>query len=208
MGQKANINGLHLSKNKDWNSVWYLDKTDYSGLLMDDYKIYKYYFYNQSHNKNLLKIRIYRFTRNLLIFLVFSHELKKSLKDLKQIELKPKDLNIKNLFVISHRASVTESLSEVTYLAQKVAYLIEKRVSFRSYTIKTILEKVYSLPNVKGVGILCSGRLNDVDMAKTDSLSKGSIPFQSLNINLNYGFATANTTKGLIGIKVWIYYKK
>lgn len=208
MGQKANVNGLHLGRNKDWNSIWYLDKTDYSSLLLNDYKVYRYYFYNDMHKKDLMKIRIFRFSRDLLVFLIFSHELKKSLKDLKQIELKPKDLNVKNLFIISHRMNPAESLSEVTYIAQKIARLVERRVSFRSYTVKNILEKTYSLSNVKGIRVLCSGRLNDVDMAKSDSLSKGSIPFQSLDINISYGFATANTTKGLIGVKVWIYYEK
>ena len=88
------------------------------------------------------------------------------------------------------------------YIALKIAKFIEKRIKFRSKLVKLLLKKVKD--NCKGIYVQCTGRINNVDMARNDKLYLGSLPLQSINLSISYGLVVANTTKGLQSIKVWI----
>ena len=233
MGQKANLNGIHLSSSKDWNSVWYLSLIEYSKILNEDFLLYKLLrslsIYKKSTKKiqifSIFKIRICRISNNLIVELYYSFELKlkrnqrtiyfinkwKKWKKKKIYNVTTKIVLIVNKLFLSSKSTyvgffkinATSVKKEVSFVAKKIAMLIENRLKFRSRLIKKIIAETKELS--LGVFVLCSGRLNGVDMAKSDFISQGAIPFQTLNKNIHYGSAVANTTKGLQNIKVCIY---
>jgi small subunit ribosomal protein S3 len=90
------------------------------------------------------------------------------------------------------------------YLAQQMAWDLEKRIRFRR-TMKKYLEQIMQNRDVKGAKILMKGRLDGNEIARNEHLSKGSLPLQTLRADIDYGTATAFTTYGTIGIRVWIY---
>ena len=233
MGQKANLNGMQLSTLKDWNSVWYLSFMEYSKILNEDFLLYRFLrtlsIYTKSKKKiqifSIIKIRVCRISNNLIVELYYSFELRlkynqhtnywvskwKKWKKTKicyvttrvVLTINKLFLNAKKIYVGFFKISSILIKIEVSYLAKKIAFLIENRVKFRSRLIKKIKKKKKKLS--LGVFVSCSGRLNGVDIAKSDFISQGMIPFQTLNKNINYGSAVANTIKGLQNIKICIY---
>ena len=96
--------------------------------------------------------------------------------------------------------------SEVSsvYVAQEIAWDLERRMPFRR-TMKKYLEQIMQNRDVKGVRVFLSGRLDGNEIARRERLSRGSLPLQTLRADIDYGTATAMTTYGTIGVKVWIY---
>jgi small subunit ribosomal protein S3 len=94
---------------------------------------------------------------------------------------------------------------EPVYISKKISRLIENRVRFRSFLIKNLINQTFEA--CSGIKVLCKGRLNGADMASSDFITVGSIPFQTLKARIDYGFSVANTPKGLQSIKVWVYNK-
>ena len=90
------------------------------------------------------------------------------------------------------------------YLAQQMAWDLEKRIRFRR-TMKKYLEQIMQNRDVKGAKVFLSGRLDGNEIARRERLSRGSLPLQTLRADIDYGTATAKTTYGTIGIKVWVY---
>ncbi|MCL5004440.1 MAG: 30S ribosomal protein S3 [Patescibacteria group bacterium] len=89
-------------------------------------------------------------------------------------------------------------------IAQNIAWDLEKRMPFRR-TIKKYLEQIIQNREVKGAKIKVSGRLDGAEIARTEQLAKGRLPLQTLRADIDYGEATAFTTYGTVGVKVWIY---
>lgn len=210
MGQKANINSLHLTNKKDWNCLWYANEKEYSKILSEDLIILNYLksCYNLNNESEILKIRLCRVSRSIVINLQLTSGIKSesivSLKDI-VVNLKKFFLNFDRVFVVSKVLELNELKVEPVYLSRKISRLIENRIRFKSYLIKSLVNQSFEVCN--GIKVLCKGRLNGVDMAGSDFVSLGSIPFQTLNAKINYGFSIANTPKGLQSIKVWVYTK-
>jgi small subunit ribosomal protein S3 len=210
MGQKANINSLHLSRNKDWNSVWYANNKEYSKTLVQDLVILNYL---KSCNvflqySEVVKIRICRISKNVVINIQLTNGLdSNSSSSLKTVASSVKGVfpSFDRIFIVSKVLDSNELKIEPIYIAKKIARLIESRVRFKSYLVKNLVNQTFVM--CSGVKILCKGRLNGADMADKDFLTVGSIPFQTLKAKINYGFSVANTAKGLQSIKVWIYNK-
>jgi|AntAceMinimDraft_11_1070367.scaffolds.fasta_scaffold16750_5 small subunit ribosomal protein S3 len=208
MGQKANINSLHLGRNKDWNCVWYTNNSEYSKVLTQDLIILNYLksCYIISKNSEVVKIRICRISKNIIINLQLTNDLKSdSLALLKMLVFNLKNVfsNFDRIFIVSKILSSNELRTDPIFLSKKIAILIENRIRFRSHLIKNLMSHTAEM--CIGIKVLCKGRLNGADMADSDSLTVGSIPFQTLKAKINYGFSVANTAKGLQSIKVWIY---
>jgi small subunit ribosomal protein S3 len=91
-----------------------------------------------------------------------------------------------------------------TYVAQEIAWDLERRMPFRR-TMKKYLEQIMQNRDVKGARVFLSGRLDGNEIARRERLSRGSLPLQTLRADIDYGTATAKTTYGTIGVKIWIY---
>jgi len=210
MGQKANINSLHLSNNKDWNSVWYANEKDYSNILSEDLVLLNYLksCFILNKKSEIIKIRVCRISKDLIINIqltkVLNYDYSILLKTL-VVDLKKIFPNLGRIFVVSKVLTDNKLRIEPIFLSKKIAKLIENRIRFKSFVIKRLLLQTSEVCN--GVKVSCKGRLNGADMSGSDFLTMGSIPFQTLNAKIAYGFSVANTPKGLQSIKVWVYNK-
>jgi ribosomal protein S3 len=232
MTQKTNLNGLNVSFLKDWNSVWYLSSIEYSKILNEDLLLYRllrslklYKNYNQDIKIfDITKMRVCRVSNGIIVKIYYSFDFRlkynqyTSLWINKWVQWKKANLseltskviyNIGNLFSNKHniyisfyKMSFLSLKIDVNFVSKKIASLIENRIKFRSRLIKTIIIATKELSY--GIFVSCSGRLNGVDIARNDSISYGSIPFQSIDKNVTYGYSIANTTKGLQSVKVFI----
>lgn len=210
MGQKANVNSLHLTSNIDWNCVWYSNEREYSSVLTQDVTIFNYLKSCQILNKDseVLKIRICRISKNIVIDVQLTNSLEShSLFLLKKVasDLKKYFLDFERVFIVSKVLSSNELKIDSVHISKKIATLIENRVRFKSYLIKNLVNQTAKVCN--GIKVSCKGRMNGADMASGDFLTVGSIPFQTLEAKINYGLSVANTPKGLMSIKVWVYNK-
>lgn len=203
MGQKVNPHGLRVGIIKDWSSTWYSSKKEFSDNLVEDYKIRKFL-------KNLLKssgidrltierkggkvkVDIYTAKPGMVIGKggAAIEELKKKLVKLVNKQV---DLNI---------IEVKEVDMSAQLVAENIAIQLEKRISFRK-AMKQSMQKTMKA-GALGIKTAVSGRLGGAEIARTEHYSEGTIPLQTLRADINYGFAEANTTFGIIGVKVWIY---
>lgn len=210
MGQKANVNSLHLTSNIDWNCVWYSNEREYSSVLTQDVTIFNYLKSCQILNKDseVLKIRICRISKNIVIDVQLTNSLEShSLFLLKKVasDLKKYFLDFERVFIVSKVLSSNELKIDSVHISKRIATLIENRVRFKSYLIKNLVNQTAEVCN--GIKVSCKGRMNGADMASGDFLTVGSIPFQTLEAKINYGLSVANTPKGLMSIKVWVYNK-
>jgi len=210
MGQKANINSLHLSRTKDWNSVWYTNNKEYSKILVEDLIMLNYLksCSLSSELTEVVKIRICRLSKDVIINLQLTTKLDtNSVSKLKEIVSNLNKIfpNFERVFIFSKVLTSNDLNIEPVYISKKISRLIENRVRFRSFLIKNLINQTYEA--CSGIKVLCKGRLNGADMASSDFITVGSIPFQTLKARIDYGFSVANTSKGLQSIKVWVYNK-
>ena len=210
MGQKANINSLHLTRNIDWNSVWYSNEREYRSILVEDITILNYLKSCGILNKTseVLKVRICRISKNMVIDIQLTNSLEaESMFLLKKVasNLKKYFLGFERVFLVSKVLNSNELKVNSVHISKKIAGLIENRIRFKSYLIKNLINQTAEV--CKGIKVSCKGRINGADMASSDFLTVGSIPFQTLRAKINYGFSVANTAKGLMSIKVWVYNK-
>jgi small subunit ribosomal protein S3 len=215
MGQLTTTTGLHLTQNKTSNSFWYADYYLFRFVFRDDIIIYSYLRSYSSIKYNILKrdflykIEISQFcvyrVKKLIILSLQLIYLKRQISK-KQLHFFVINLltNIKkiisvtkNFFLISYKVG----RQNAKFFALRISSLLEKRIKFRSKTVKNLLTKTRFL----GIRVRCKGRLNFVDRARQDQLVVGSVPLQTFNANIDYGLAIANTKKGLQSIKVWIF---
>jgi small subunit ribosomal protein S3 len=210
MGQKANINSLHLSRTKDWNSVWYTNNKEYSKILVEDLIMLNYLksCSLSSELTEVVKIRICRVSKDVIINLQLTTKLDtNSVSKLKEIVSNLNKIfpNFERVFIFSKVLTSNDLNIEPVYISKKISRLIENRVRFRSFLIKNLINQTFEA--CSGIKVLCKGRLNGADMASSDFITVGSIPFQTLKARIDYGFSVANTPKGLQSIKVWVYNK-
>ena len=206
MSRKKNTSSLNISNNKTWNSSWCIyNQEEFRYLLQEDLMLYSYL---RSQFKsfdliNVINLRLYRVT-NFLILDVMTSFISLAARDSLTIFLNSLSKFFdKFVYLAVNKPSYINIINNAFNIALKIARLIETRVKFRSKLVKTLIKKVKD--NSKGIYVQCTGRINNVDMAKTDKLFLGSVPLQSFKSLIDYGFVVANTNKGLQSIKVWIY---
>jgi small subunit ribosomal protein S3 len=211
MGQKINPNSFRLGIVRNWPVRWFL-KGGYGKYLEEDEAI-RNVINKKIAEAGVAGIEIERTQGSLRVFIRAARPGFVIGRGGKGIE----DLNIAIANALRKvrktKASVNLNLnveelkrSEVSsqYIAQQIAWDLEKRMTFRR-TMKKYLEQVQQNRDVKGVKIFLSGRLDGNEIARREWLAKGSIPLQTLRADIDYGTATARTTAGAIGIKVWVY---
>lgn len=203
MGQKVNPHGLRVGIIKDWSSTWYADKKEFSDKLVEDYKIRKY-LKNLLKNAGIDSLTIERKGEKVKVNIFTAkpgmvigkggaaiEELKKNISKLIN---KPVNLNIVEVKNIDMSAVL---------VAENIASQLERRISFRK-AMKQSMQKTMRA-GALGIKTSVSGRLGGAEIARTEHYSEGTIPLQTLRADIDYGFAEAKTTFGIIGVKVWIY---
>lgn len=204
MGQKVNPHGLRVGIIDKWNSQWYAGKNEFSAFILEDYKI-RQHVEQKYKSCGISKVVIERPQGKVQISIhtqfpgkiigqkhVGIDELKKNLEKLTDgkkiyvniIEVKHPDLDAK-------------------LLAESIANQLEKRAFFRR-TMKQAMTKAMHA-GAKGVKVMVGGRLDGAEIARAEHYQDGSIPLQTLRADIDYGFCIAQTTFGVLGVKVWIY---
>ena len=204
MGQKVNPHGLRVGVISDWNANWYAGKKDFASYLIEDHKIRefikkKYYAYGISkvmieRPQGKVIVNIHTSKPGMIIGVKGAgvEELKKQL-----VKLVPnKQLHVNVL-------EVKRPDMDAQLVAENIAAQLEKRAYFRR-TMKQAMGRVMR-SGAKGVKIMAAGRLDGAEIARSEHYHEGSIPLQTLRADIDYGVATARTTFGAIGIKVWVY---
>ncbi len=204
MGQKVNPHGFRVGIIKPWDTQWYADKKNFSKLLKEDNDIRAYLkkkYYDAAISRitiaraaNKVEISIYTGRPGVLIGKAGSEieVMKKALSKL--TNGKTIIINVKKIEKVDQDAQL---------VAEAVAAQLEKRVSYRR-AVKQQLQKVVKT-GVKGVKITVKGRLDGREIAGSESHHEGSIPLQTIRADIDYGFAEARTTFGVLGVKCWIY---
>ena len=204
MGQKVNPHGLRVGVIKGWDTQWYADKKDFGRNLKEDYDIRKF-IKDKYYAAAISRIAIERAANRVVVTVYTGKPGVLIGKQGSEIEVIKKDLA-----KLTHGKAVVINVTEVRkpdadaqLVAESVALQLEKRMSFRRVMKQAIGKAMRS--GVKGVKMMVSGRLDGAEIARCEQYHEGSIPLQTLRADIDYGFAEAHTTFGMIGVKVWIY---
>jgi small subunit ribosomal protein S3 len=203
MGQKVSPHGLRVGIIKDWSSKWYADKKTFSEYLVEDYNI-RTYLKSALKSSGISSIEIERKGTDVKVNINTAkpgviigkggagvEELKKKLDKITGKKVSLNIVEIKNIDI------------DAQIVAESIASALEKRISFRK-AMKQAMSKTMKA-GAKGIKTQVSGRLGGAEIARAEHYSEGTIPLQTLRADIDYGFAEANTTYGIIGVKVWIY---
>ena len=201
MGQKVNPNGFRLGVNRTWSSRWF-SKSNYAKFLHQDLEI-KSYVEKKLKNASIAKVNIERAAKKLRISIYSSRPgiiIGKKGADIEN--LKNKLTKLSNLEVFLDIKEIRKPEVEAKLVAENIATQLEKRVSFRRAMKKSVQSSMRL--GAKGVKVLCSGRLGGAEIARNEKYNEGSVPLHTLRTDIDYATAEAETTYGIIGIKVWI----
>ncbi len=202
MGQKVNPIGLRLGINRTWNSRWYADKA-YGDTLHDDIKL-RGYIEDRLSQAGVSRIVIERQAKKARVTIHSARpgvvigkkgaDIEKLRQDL--IKLTGEDVNL-------NIVEVRKPEIDAKLVAENIAQQLERRVAFRR-AMKRAVQSAMRL-GAEGIRINCGGRLGGAEIARTEWYREGRVPLHTLRADVDYGTATAKTTYGTCGVKVWIF---
>jgi len=202
LGQKTHPFGFRLGIIKTWRSRWYSEK-EYAPQLQEDLRI-RGFVKGRLNHAGVSSIEIERRSNRINVLISTARpgivigkkgaEIENLKKEIQK--LTPKEVSI-NILEIRR----PETDGQLT--AENVAMQLERRVAFRRAMKKTVLSSMKL--GAKGIKIQVSGRLGGAEMSRTEWYREGRVPLHTLRADIDYGFAEARTTYGIIGVKVWIY---
>lgn len=202
MGQKVNPFGFRLGYNKNWQSRWY-SKKEYPAFVFEDHNI-------RDHVKKLLfaaglsRIEIER--PGDKVRLILSTARPGIVIGRKGVEIEKLRADLKKKFGREFAIEVNEIRRpevEAQLVAENVAQQLERRVAFRRAMKRTV--SMARKFGAEGIKIGCAGRLAGAEIARSEWYRDGRVPLQTLRADIDYGYAEATTTYGIIGVKVWIF---
>jgi small subunit ribosomal protein S3 len=202
MGQKVNPISLRLGINRTWNSCWY-DKKNFALYLHQDFFI-RSYIKKTLPNAAITKVLIERIAKKIKITV-------RSARPGMVIGKKGSDIDkVKKCLTAHTGCEVSINIVEVRkpetdaqYVADSIAHQLERRVSFRK-AMKKAMQSCLKF-GAKGIRVNCSGRLGGAEIARMEWYREGRVPLHTLRANIDYAISRANTTYGVIGVRVIIY---
>jgi small subunit ribosomal protein S3 len=203
MGQKVNPVGLRVGINRTWDSRWYAGKGNYAERLHEDFKI-RNYIKGALASAGISRIIIERPTKKAIVTIHTQRpgvvigkkgadieNIRKNLAKFTKDEVK---LNI---------VEIRKPDLDATLIAENIAQQLERRVAFRRAMKRAVQSALRT--GALGIRINCSGRLGGAEIARLEWYREGRVPLHTLRADVDYGVATAKTTYGTIGIKVWVF---
>jgi len=209
MGQKVNPHGFRVGVNKDWNATWVAPKKEIATFIKEDHEIRRYIddnYSNKSRENNcgISKVTIERQTGKVVVNVYTSKPgmligqkgagidvIKKEIQ--KIVGTKTVEVNVREIKNID---------ADAVLVAQSIAVQLEKRVAWRR-AMKMAMQKAMKC-GIKGIKVMVGGRLDGADIARSEHYQTGILPLHTLRSDIEYGFAEAKTTFGIIGVKCWI----
>ena len=202
MGQKVNPLGLRLNITRTWDSIWYAGK-NYSDFLIEDQKIRKF-LKNRLQHAGLSKIILERTGDKVRVKLFTARPGIVIGKKGSEIELLKKELEkLINRKAVIDIQEVRRPEADAQLVADNIAQQLVRRVAFRRAMKKAVSTAQRS--GAKGIKISCSGRLGGAEMSRCEWVREGRVPLHTLRADVDYALSEANTTYGIIGVKVWIF---
>ncbi len=207
MGKKVNPRIIRLTTTTTHLSKWFAPKRLFADVLKQDVMIRKF-LKTKLRDSGVARIEIRRSSEQMIIAIRTSKPgviIGRSGSGIEEIKksLKKKFFGSKKMVVSIEVEEVRHPDLDAELVVQNIIYQLEKRVPFRR-AMKRTIEQVMAA-GARGVKVICSGRLNGVEIARTETLSQGSVPTHTLRADIDYSRGAAHTLYGSIGIKVWIY---
>ena len=203
MGQKINPTGFRLPVTRDWTSRWYAEGRNFARTLGEDLKV-RSFLQKKLRNASVSLILIERPAKNARITIYSARPGVVIGKQGQDIEvLKNEVQKMMGVPVHVNIEEVRRPELDAQLIADSITQQLEKRVMFRR-AMKRAMQNAMRL-GAQGIKIMSAGRLNGAEIARTEWYREGRVPLHTLRANIDYGFSEANTTYGVIGVKVWVY---
>ena len=203
MGQKINPTGFRLAVSRNWASRWYASNRDFAGMLAEDIKV-REYLKAKLKNASVSRILIERPAKNARITIFSARPGVVIGKKGEDIENLKRDLGkMLNVPVAVNIEEVRKPEIDAKLIADSITQQLEKRIMFRR-AMKRAMQNAMRL-GALGIKIMSSGRLNGIEIARTEWYREGRVPLHTLRADIDYGTSEAKTTYGVIGVKVWVY---
>jgi small subunit ribosomal protein S3 len=206
MGQKVHPTGFRLGIATDWTSKWYAGSADFANFLAEDLKI-REFLKKKLSQAAVSRIQISRPAKSVSVTIHTARPgiiIGKKGEDIERLRIEVASL------VAVHLNNVKISIEEIRkpeldaqLVAEGVASQLERRVMFRRAMRRSVTNAMRI--GAEGIKINVSGRLNGAEIARNEWYREGRVPLHTLRANVDYGFAEALTTYGILGVKVWIY---
>ena len=203
MGQKIHPTGFRLSVSRNWASRWYANNRDFAGMLAEDIKV-RDYLKSKLKNAAVSRVLIERPAKNARITIYSARPGVVIGKKGEDIENLKKELAVRlGVPVAVNIEEVRKPEVDAQLIADSITQQLEKRIMFRR-AMKRAMQNAMRL-GAQGIKIMSSGRLNGIEIARTEWYREGRVPLHTLRADIDYGFSEAKTTYGVIGVKVWVY---
>lgn len=203
MGHKVSPLVLRIGFIRQWHSRWFAKGKDFPLFIRQDYQVRKF-IKSRFKQAAISKIVIERLAQKIRIRIFSARPGIIIGRHGADIERLRADLNnlVKSELSIDIQ-EINNPAWDAQLVAENIALQQEKRIAFRRAVKRAMEQSIAS--GVKGIRVSCSGRLNGAEMSRKETYKIGKVPLQTLRADIDYGFAEALTTYGLIGVKVWIY---
>ncbi len=202
MGQKVHPKGFRLGVIKDWDSRWYAEK-DYAKLLHEDIRI-RAYIKERLFNAGVSNIIIERTAKRARINIHAARPgiiIGKKGAEVEGLRREIQKMTEKDIFI--NIVEVRKPEVEAQLVAENIAGQLERRVAFRRALKRSVSSALRF--GAEGIKVMVAGRLNGAEMSRREWYREGRVPLQTLRADIDYGFAEARTTYGIIGVKVWVF---
>ena len=205
MGQKVDPRVLRIGITRNWDSNWYFDKKEYAKFFHEDMKIREYIKKAYNH-AGISKISVERTSPASVSVTIHTAkagiiigrkgaEIEKLRADLEKLTSKKVMVKVQE---------VKDFSTDAVLIAENIATQIEKRIAYKRAMNQGIMRAMKA--GAKGIKVMISGRLNGAEIARSEWTVEGSVPLHTLRADVDYAVATAHTTYGALGIKVWVFH--
>jgi len=203
MGQKIHPTGFRLAVTRNWGSRWYAGNSNFADMLKEDLSV-RAFLKKKLKNASVGRVLIERPAKNARITIFSSRPGVVIGKKGEDIEvLKSSLAKMMGVPVHVNIEEIRKPETDAQLIADSIAQQLEKRIMFRR-AMKRAMQNAMRL-GAQGIKIMSSGRLNGIEIARTEWYREGRVPLHTLRADIDYGFGEAETTYGIIGIKVWVY---
>jgi len=202
VGQKVHPIGFRLGVYRDWNSRWFA-RDSYGDLLLEDFAI-RNFLNKVLERAEVARSEIEKASNNVRVIIHSGRPgvvIGKKGQEIESLRTQLSKKINKNVDISVQEVKTPEL--DAALVAKSIADQIVRRISYKRAMKKAAVSSLRA--GAKGVKICCSGRLHGAEIARTEWTRMGSVPLHTLRSNVDYGFAQAKTTFGIIGVKVWIY---
>ncbi len=202
MGQKVNPIGFRIAVDKQWRSRWFSDKKHFGGLLAEDMMI-RETIHKRLANAAVAKVTVERYANRVRVNIFTARPgivIGRKGEDIDKVRVDLSKATGKEIYLEIHEVRDPDANAQL--VAESISQQIERRVALRRALKRA--QKIAMDMGVDGIKVRCCGRINNAELSRVEWNKEGKVPLHTMRANIDYGFAEAHTTAGLIGVKVWI----